>query len=189
MNKGRRGFFSATSKVAAAGGAALLLPKEAWSQIKRDGDLREAAEQVYLDETYEITPEQVMQLMARVKELEQALSNPTWFQGQRGKRGQRGDQGLMGEMGPPGISGRYGLDVLSTEDVQGLVEGEIEKWEARQATTVPFIVESADYERRLNYIEYFSPGGLKHNLASYEDMCMLWEDMQKVKKHLGTLKS
>lgn len=100
--KGRRAFFSSAAKFAAMGGAAVVLPREALSEISKSSQLREVTEEIYIEESYELSPEQVMGLMNRIKELEQAIANPSWFQGHRGRDGYDG---------VPGCNGRDGVTV------------------------------------------------------------------------------
>lgn len=119
---GRRGFLSGLAKTATLGGAAVLLPREAMSELRKHGELREAAEEVYIEESYELGPEQVMQLMARIKELEGAIANPPWFQGKQGQQGYQGPQGLMGDCGMPGRDGVGGLEGIHfSQDPYGQV--------------------------------------------------------------------
>ena len=107
--KGRRAFFSGAAKFAAMGGAAVVLPREALSEISKSSQLREVTEEIYIEESYELSPEQVMGLMNRIKELEQAIANPSWFQGHRGMQG------------VPGCSGRDGQDGLTVDQVQEMI--------------------------------------------------------------------
>lgn len=103
--KGRRGFLSGMGKAASLGGAALLLPRDALAEVSRSSELLKATEEVYIEESYELGPEQVKQLMLRIKELEGAIANPPWFQG---KQGVPGEQGYCGPPGAVGATGRDG---------------------------------------------------------------------------------
>ena len=102
MQRGRRGFFSTAAKLATAGGAAVLLPREAMAELNKSGMLREAAEEIFIDESYELGPEEVQRLLARIKQLEHAIANPTWFQGRHGRDGYNGATGMTGCKGDPG---------------------------------------------------------------------------------------
>ena len=109
MSKGRRGFLSATAKLASAGGAALLLPRDALSEISKSGNLREATEEVYVEESFELSKDEIIKLLARVKELEAAIANPPFFNGRHGEDGRDGRDGRDGYQGPKGDQGVQGF--------------------------------------------------------------------------------
>ena len=124
--KGRRGFLSGVTKMGALGGAALLLPREALSDVQRAG-LGGHADQVYIDESHEIGPDEVRKLLNRVRQLEQMVAQPTFFQGRDGLDGLPGVDGcpgVPGMTGPMGATGEQGqnaiLDFHSAEFIEAV---------------------------------------------------------------------
>jgi hypothetical protein len=98
----------------ALGGAALLLPREALSDVQRAG-LGGRADQVYIDESHEIGPDEVRKLLNRVRQLEQMVAQPTFFQGRDGL------DGLHGRDGCPGMDGMDAvLDFHSAEFIEAV---------------------------------------------------------------------
>ena len=102
---GRRGFLSGITKMGAAGGAALLVPRAAQSDLRKVPGLSEHLEEVFIEESYEVSTEEVRRLLSRVKELEQVIRRgPAMFQGARGPSGPMGDVGMPGVQGEPGLT-------------------------------------------------------------------------------------
>ena len=88
----RRSFFRTAARVSAAGGAAVLLPEAAMAELRRHSGLRDAAEKVLIEETVEVSPEEVQRLMARVRELEHAVSRGPYHFAPRPERAQQFSQ-------------------------------------------------------------------------------------------------
>jgi len=103
--KGRRGFLSGITKMGAAGGAALLVPRAAQSDLRKVPGLSEHLEEVFIEESYEVSTDEVRRLLSRVKELEEViLHGPAMFQGVKGEQGYTGPMGDMGMPGEPGLT-------------------------------------------------------------------------------------
>ena len=149
MQKGRRGFLSGVSKMAAMGGAAVLLPRAALGDVHRAG-LAEVADEVYIDETHELTPDQVRQLFNRVRQLEQMVAQPTFFNGKAGRDGRPGQDGMTGPVGMQGVQG-----------IQGENGADFHSWE---------------FEQRVNELMYNQPQAAITTTCYNDIQCLEFTD-------------
>lgn len=149
-----------------------------------------------MEESYEITPEEVAGLYKRIKELETAIANPTWFQGRHGmdgldgRDGTPGPPGMMGDMGPPGVRGEYPTPRSHlAQDCSGNLVFTNEEGDVTTVSqsTVEFQRDLMEWQSKHTY-DQLSIGPrydkTHYEIPSYKEYRQMYSDVQRVLEHL-----